>query len=133
MEFYIILVIFLIAFLLCCIPLGLYCRHRHIVYKKQFFDANGIKISNKYIKDINEFLDIISNYDNCDIITEKLVLKLEDLYKRIFKKGVNIIYKFDYVIDFAEDYEKSYIDKIMKQIKSNYEAWQRFNSAKEIY
>lgn len=112
-------------------------RQRYIIYRKRFFDANGIKPSNKYIKDINKFLDIIINFvsynNNGNEITESQLSKLEDLYKKIFMKGENIIYKFNYAIDVSDSYEKSYIDKVMKQIRSEYKTWQKFNSVKEIY
>lgn len=112
-------------------------RQRYIIYKKRFYDRNGIKPSKKYIKDINRFLDIIITiilYDNNNnAITENQLLELEDLYKKIFMKGVKAIYKFNYAIDICAGYEKSYIDKAMKQIRSEYKTWQKFDNTEEIY
>ena len=110
---------------------------RRSIYRKRFFDANGIRPSDKYIKDINKFLDIIITiycYDNYgQEITESQFSKLEDLYEKVFLKGVKVLYKLNYAIDACTGYEKSYIDKAMKQIRAEYKSWQKFNSTKEIY
>ena len=112
-------------------------RQRRNIYRKLFFDANEIRPSNKYIKDINKFLDMIITivcYDNYGKeITENQFSTLEDLYKKVFLKGVKVLYKLNYAIDVCDGYEKSYIDKAMKQIRSEYKSWQKFNDTKEIY
>ena len=112
-------------------------RQRRNIYRKQFFDANGIRPSDKYIKDINKFLDMIITivlYDNYGKeITESQFQTLEDLYKKVCLKGVKVFYKLNYAIDVCDGYEKSYIDKAMKQIRSEYKTWREFNKAKEIY
>lgn len=110
-------------------------RQRYIIYRKRFFDANGIKPSKKYIKDINRFLDIIYFilHNDYNKITESQLIELEDLYKKIFMKGVNTIYKLNSIIDISEGFEKRYIDKVMKHIRSEYKTWQKFDKVKEIY
>ena len=119
----------------CILQLIMYNNKRKMQDKKIFYDANGFKPSDEYMKDMQKllklFMELFYKREANAEIKEKEILRLEELYKKVCIKGVNTLF-FTYKTISPTTFSRKLIDSDVKKMRTYYNDWQKFNKLEEV-
>lgn len=110
-------------------------KKRKMQDKKIFYDANGFKPSDEYMKNMQRFLELFNELfyireTNAEIKEKKMAL-LEEFYKKVCIKGVDALL-FTYENISPTLFSREFIDLYMKKFRTYYKGWQKFDKMEEI-